>query len=180
MISTTQLRTIMRTLTEDRAATWISPINDAQVAFGIDQTKARQAAFLAQVAEESGELRYVREIASGAAYEGRADLGNTQPGDGIKFPGRGLLEVTGRANYQACSLAVYGDLRLLDTPELLEQPWGAAQGGAWFWQTNDLNNLADAGNFERITLKINGSVTAPATHFDRRVAYLKLANQALA
>jgi putative chitinase len=161
----------MPTLKEDRAALFVSPLNDAMVSFAIDERPERQAAFLAQVAHESGELRYTEEIASGQAYEGRADLGNTEPGDGRKFKGRGLMQVTGRANYGDCSLALYGDARLLDEPELLEQPWGACQAAAWFWQAHGLSLLADAGKFESITRVINGGLTGQ----DRRLEYWRRA-----
>ncbi len=87
--------------------------------------------FIAQIAHESGELTYVQEIASGKAYEGRKDLGNTQPGDGIRYKGRGLIQLTGRANYEK-----YGQLMgldLINNPELLEEPEFAALSAAYFW-----------------------------------------------
>lgn len=118
MIILDQLRHIMPNA-GIRASAFLLPLNDAMIAYAID-TPAREAAFLAQVAHESGELRYVREIASCRAYEGRKDLGNTHPGDGMKYKGRGLLQITGRANYWACSLALFGDERLLAHPEMLE------------------------------------------------------------
>lgn len=71
-----------------RASVFLVPLNNAMTEFGID-TPARQAAFLAQVAHESGSLRYVREIADGSAYEDRADRGNTESGDGARFKGAG-------------------------------------------------------------------------------------------
>lgn len=120
-------------------------------------TPARQAAFLAQVAHESGELRYVREIASGDAYEGRADLGNTQPGDGRRYKGRGLIQVTGRTNYAALSRSLYDDENiLLGDPAQLEQPRQACASAAWFWWSRKLSALADMGKFREITRKING------------------------
>ena len=124
--------------------------------FGID-TPARQAAFLAQVAHESGSLRYVREIADGSAYEGRADLGNIEPGDGPRFKGRGLIQITGRANYRTCSKALYGDDEtLLQHPELLEDVVPACRSAAWFWWSHGLNSFADVGDFREITQVING------------------------
>ena len=95
-----QLRRIMP-LAGKRAPLYAVPLSDAMAEYGID-TPARQAGFLAQIAHESGSLVYVEEIASGAAYEGRADLGNTEPGDGERYKGRGILQITGRANYRAC------------------------------------------------------------------------------
>lgn len=123
-------------------------------------TVGRLAAFVAQVAHESGEFTYVREIASGDAYEGRADLGNSQPGDGKRFRGRGLLQITGRANYIACGMAL--DLDLVEAPELLELPENACRSAAWFWYEHGLNALADAGDFERITRRINGGQNGAA------------------
>lgn len=158
---------------------WVEPLNDAMVAFAIDQTTSRQAAFLAQVAEESGELHFVREIwgptAAQLAYEGRKDLGNTQPGDGRKFLGRGPIEITGRGNYANCSMALYGDYRLLDNPELLEQKPDGANSSGWFWRVHNLNLLADAGEFDSITRIINGGLTGEET----RLAYWKQAKIAL-
>lgn len=136
-----------------RIDAFVEPLNEAMAEFEIN-TPARAAAFLAQVAHESGELRYVRELASGAAYEGRADLGNTQPGDGVRFKGRGLIQITGRNNYYACGDALGLDLVMY--PELLESPANACLSAAWFWEGRGLNELADAGNFDRITRRING------------------------
>lgn len=133
-------------------------------------TPDRQAAFFAQVGHESGQLRYVRELASGEAYEGRKDLGNTQKGDGVRFKGRGLVQITGRANYLACSLALFGDDRLWHFPELLEDPAYACRSAAWFWHSRGLNELADAGNFKRITKLINGGFNGMA---DRQALYDK-------
>ena len=154
MITLDQLRRIMP-YAGDRAAIYLDPLNQAMAEFGID-TPARQAGFLAQIAHESGSLKYTREIASGAVYEGRRDLGNTEPGDGMRFRGRGLIQITGRHNYMICSLALYGDERLLDTPELLEQPEDGCRAAGWFWKTRGLNMLADDGDFDRITKRING------------------------
>lgn len=156
-----------------RASLFLSPLNAAMAEFGID-TPLRQAAFLAQVGHESGQLRYVRELASGTAYEGRGDLGNVVAGDGMRFKGRGLLQVTGRANYAACGVAL--QLDLLARPELLEQTAAACRSAGWFWQSRGLNRLADAGDQERLTRRINGGVNGLA----ERLALYRVALQVLA
>lgn len=137
-------------------------------------TPARQAAFIAQLAHESGQFRYVRELASGSAYEGRADLGNTQAGDGVKFKGRGLIQITGRANYT--KLGEYLGEDLLSNPELLERPDLAVKSAGWFWHVyKNLNPLADEGNFRLITKKINGGYNG----YDDRIAFWERARREL-
>ena len=157
-VTLVQLVAIMP-LARARAPAFLAPLNAAMLEFGIT-TPARQASFLAQVGHESGQLRYVRELASGQAYEGRADLGNVQPGDGVRFRGRGLLQVTGRANYAACGKAL--GLDLLAQPELLEHAVNACRSAGWFWQTRGLNALADAGDQVRVTRRINGGTNGLA------------------
>jgi putative chitinase len=166
-----------------RAVVFLDPLTDAMADFGID-TPRRQAAFLAQIAHESGSFRYVRELASGAAYEGRADLGNTQPGDGRRFRGRGLIQITGRANYRDCSLALFGYAdRLLSAPETLEQPVWAARSAAWFWREHNLNKWADAGDFDGVSDVINRGrktqVTGDANGYQDRLAYYQRASEVL-
>lgn len=156
MITLAQLQKIMP-FAGPRAAAFFLPLCAAMTEYGID-TPAREAAFLAQVAHESGSLRYVREIASGRAYEGRKDLGNTQPGDGPRFKGRGLIQITGRGNYGACSWALFGDDRLIQQPALLEVALPACRSAGWFWRSRGLNELAAAGEFMRITRRINGGL----------------------
>lgn len=157
-----------------RAAQFVAPLVAAMARFDIN-TSTRVAAFLAQIAHESGQLRYVLELADGKAYEGRANLGNTEPGDGPRFRGRGLIQVTGRANYRACSRALFGDDRLLDNPELLEHLEYAALSAAWFWSANGCNELADAGDFRALTKRINGGYNGLA----ERTAFWERAEQAL-
>ena len=96
---------------------------------------------------------------------GAKNLGNTQPGDGWKFRGRSLIQVTGRANYAACGKAL--GLDLLNRPELLERPENAAKAAAWFWSSNGLNKLADNDNIEGITSKINGGKNGLADRIKR-------------
>ena len=138
---------------KSRVQEFLEPLNAAMREFHIN-TPERQAAFLAQIAHESGELRYVKELASGAAYEGRASLGNTQPGDGMKFKGRGLIQITGRNNYYECGSVLGWDF--ITSPELLEQPVNACRSAAWFWASRGLNDLADKGDYIRICRRING------------------------
>lgn len=122
---------------------------------GIVQGPRRQM-FLAQIAHESDGFRTTREYASGRAYEGRQDLGNTEEGDGIRFRGRGLIQLTGRANYKA--FAHWSGVEVEDEPELLEEFPLALEAAVWYWDSRDLNTLADKGDFERITRKINGGL----------------------
>lgn len=156
-----QLATIMP-FGAKRAEIYAPLLTAAMAEFVID-TPRRQAAFLAQVGHESGSLRYTREIADGSDYEGRADLGNTVPGDGVRFPGRGLMQVTGRSNYAACGNAI--GLDLITNPELLEEPVNAARSAGWFWASRNLNQYADADRFAALTKAINGGYT----HLDERI-----------
>jgi putative chitinase len=136
-----------------RADAFAAPLAAAMIEFGID-TPSRKAAFLAQIAHESGSLKYVREIADGTAYEGRMELGNTEPGDGPRYRGRGLLQITGKANYASCGAAL--GLPLLAHPELLESPENASRSAGWFWKLKGLNQYADRNMFATITKLING------------------------
>ena len=139
MITKEQLQSIYREAPASRIDLFIEPLNQTLEKYQID-TPQRCRMFLAQIGHESGQLRYVREIASGAAYEGRKDLGNTQPGDGVRYKGRGLIQITGRNNYERCSLGL--DLPLLEKPELLEQPQNAALSAGWYWNSNNLNSIS--------------------------------------
>lgn len=117
-------------------------------------TPERKAAFLAQVCHESGSLRYTEEIASGDAYERRTDLGNDRPGDGRKYKGRGLLQLTGRANYRAAGAALNMDLE--SNPSLLAGLAPACLASGWWWREHGCNELADKDAFGALTKKING------------------------
>jgi putative chitinase len=163
-----------------RIDTFLIPLANAMLEFDIN-TPARQASFLAQVGHESGQLRYVRELASGEAYDTgdlAKRLGNTpaKDGDGERFKGRGLIQITGRANYKACSLALFGDERLLDQPELLEQPVNACRSAGWFWKTHGLNELADKGDQVAVTRRVNGGINGLAD----RLALYKAAQEVFA
>jgi predicted chitinase/LysM repeat protein len=167
-----QLRAIMPHLSEARANEMLPHLNSAMAEAGIN-TPRRQAAFLAQLAHESGEFRYMEEIASGAAYEGRADLGNTQPGDGVRFKGRGPIQLTGRANYRAAGRALGIDLE--NNPRRAADPDVGFRTAAWYWNNRNLNSYADAGNFDAITYRVNGGYNGKAS----RDAYYTRALQVL-
>ena len=160
---------------------FLDALNQAVAEFEINSPQ-RQAAFIAQIAHESGELKWVKEIwgptAAQKTYEppGKKadDLGNTLPGDGFRFRGRGLIQITGRANYRFCGEALGVDLE--NNPDQLAEPALACRSAAWFWKSHGLNELADAGDFEHITRRINGGLNGQAD----RVALYGRAQEALA
>lgn len=124
-------------------------------------TPAREAAFIAQLALESGEFRWMEEGSDGSAYEGRKDLGNTQPGDGARFKGRGPIQLTGRSNYRKAGEALGVDLER--SPALAATPAVGFRAAGWFWRSHGLNELADEclarpGAFDDITIRINGGL----------------------
>lgn len=147
----------------DRASTFLPYLEAAMAEFDIS-TPTRQAAFLAQVGHESGGLHWLVELwgptASQSRYEMRYDLGNCKPGDGFKYRGRGLIQLTGRANYEKAGEALGANL--IEQPELLGEPELACRSAGWFWKSHGLNELADAGNYEAITKRINGGLNGYA------------------
>ena len=136
-------------------------------------TPLRWCHYLAQIAHESAELRYSEEIASGKAYEGRTDLGNTYIGDGVRFKGRGLIQLTGRTNYT--NYKNFCGFDVVKQPELLCKPVGAIRSSMWFWQRKGLNELADRDEFTLITKKINGGTNG----IEDRRKYLARAKKVL-
>ena len=128
--------------------------------FHID-TPLRQQHFLAQCAHESDHFQTTREYASGKAYEGRKDLGNTQKGDGERFRGRGLIQLTGRFNYEAASKAL-GE-PYVDDPPLVEKFPAAAIVSGWWWQANGCNELADKDDVKVVTKRVNGGLNGLAS-----------------
>jgi predicted chitinase/LysM repeat protein len=145
----------------------LNDLNDCLVRYDIT-TKSRLSHFISQCSHESGAGRWTKELASGEAYEGRKDLGNTQPGDGPKFKGGGYIQITGRYNYTQFSNAI-GD------PEIVNQgvdyvaehyPWTSA--GFW-WHANDMNALCDTNpTVEQVTRRVNGGYNGLE---DRRMYY---------
>lgn len=141
----------------DRAREWLPHIEAAMAEFDIN-TPLRKAAFLAQIGHESGGLHWLVELWGPSIaqqhYEGRDDLGNTVPGDGLRFRGRGLLQITGRANYLATGKALGFDL--IANPEKLAEPELASRSAAWWWRNHGCNEFADRQQFVLLTRRING------------------------
>jgi putative chitinase len=126
----------------------------------------RMAHFIAQIGHESASFRFAEEIADGSAYEGRQDLGNTQAGDGKRFKGRGLIQLTGRANYAAYSKD--SDVDYLANPQLVaSDPIAAVDVACWFWNRNKINDLADKDDVKAVTKRINGGFNG----LDDRIEY---------
>ena len=180
-------------------ADWFTSLNNILPVFNITSAK-RVAMFLAQTSHESANYneleenlnyrattlqevfpRYFRDVdvndyagqpekIANRVYGGRMGNGDEDSGDGWKFHGRGILQITGRDNYDTCSKAVYGDERLLDTPEVLLIKDGAVASACWFWNTRQLNAWSDAENIREVTRRINGGYNGLA---DRQQRYSK-------
>ena len=175
MLTDVQLRQIMPNLAAAKLALYLAPLNAAMQAYGVN-TMLRTAAFIAQLAHESGEFRWMEEIWGPTDAQRRyeppnalaAKLGNTQAGDGKRFKGRGPIQITGRFNY-----AKYGGLLSIDLiadPARAATPEVAFATAGQFWTTNGLNELADAQQFVTITRRINGGTNGLA---DRQQYYAK-------
>jgi len=172
-VTAEQLKGIMPYAKAGNIDKYLVPLNSAMKKYEIN-TYLRQAHFIAQLAHESGSFKYSEEIASGSDYEGRADLGNTQPGDGKKFKGRGLIQLTGRNNYSE-----YGNflgIDLLTNPEkVADDPALCVDVAGWYWKNRNINIYADADDVVKVTKKINGGTN----HLDERKAFLAKAKQTL-
>ena len=173
MLSDNDLQEIMPRLPQAKRQLYLPFINRVMEIYEID-TPLRASAFLAQIAHESAELKYMEEIwgptAQQKKYEPPSDvatrLGNTQPGDGFRYRGRGPIQITGRANYEK-----YGDLLgvdLIGNPDLAATPQYAFSTAGLFWKLNGLNELADVQDFTAITKRINGGLNGLA---DRQKYY---------
>jgi putative chitinase len=176
-ITREQLKAVMPNATGININACVGPINAALEEFHID-TPARIAAFIAQIAHETGELKYMREIwgptKAQTGYEGRKDLGNTQPGDGKRYKGRGAFQLTGRANYRQ-----YGKLLKLpleEQPSLAELPENSFRIAGAYWNSRHCSELADKGEFAAITRAINGGLNGQA----ERLRFWSAAKKALA
>ena len=114
--------------------------------------------FLAQACHETDHFKTLREYASGSAYEGRADLGNTQAGDGIRFRGRGIFQTTGRANYLQLGIKKGRRDLFINTPELLELPEYAVWSACEFWKTRGLTDVANHADTDVLKKKYRGNI----------------------
>ena len=183
---------------------WVEALNTTLPAFEINTTN-RIAAFIAQCAHESGGFSILEEnlnykattltrlwpqrfpvsvvdqyaghpqAIANKAYGGRMGNGDEATGDGFKYRGRGLIQLTGKDNYKACSLSLFKDDTLLKTPDMLLEPTYALKSACWFWNKNKLNQYADTGDIETMTKKINGGVIG----LDDRIKHYKHAIEVL-
>lgn len=138
-------------------------------------TPLRLSHFFAQIHHESGGGLYLRELGKDSyflKYEGRKDLGNTQKGDGLKYKGRGFIQITGRANYT--ELSKFSGVDFIANPELLEQESNAMVSAIWFWNKRGLNSLADKDDVKAITKKINGGFNGLNDRVNLLAKYKKL------
>jgi putative chitinase len=180
-------------------AKWLQPLNDTFTKFDIN-TPQRMASFIGQCMLESGNFKYLEEnlnysavritqvwpriplakaqeaVAKGKAaiaeliYGNRPELGNTQAGDGGKFFGRGIIQLTGRANYTAFANAI-GKPEILEHPELVATPEYACLSAGWFWNRGKLNTYADTADYTTMTKRINGATLG----LNERIANIKKA-----
>ena len=163
------------TITPENAANYGPVLLETALKYQIN-TPLRLSHFLAQTLHESGSLKYTEELASGAAYEGNKGLGNTQRGDGRRFKGRGLIQTTGRYNYNR-----YGKFAGFDAvahPERLATLPYAVDSAGWFWAhgtPQNLNNIADKDNVSLVTKLINGGYRGLAS----RKQHLRRAKEAI-
>jgi putative chitinase len=161
MITSDALRRIMPHLSQEKCAQCLPHLQQAMEEFKIN-SPLREAAFLAQLAHESGELKFMEEIwgptEAQRRYEPQSDLaqrlGNTESGDGKRFKGRGPIQLTGRANYQTYGQLLHIDF--VDNPPLAASPTVGFRIAGLYWQKNGLNELADEQQFKTITKRING------------------------
>lgn len=179
LITEQQLKKIYKNCPADKIKLYCDAFNKVFPQFLINTPK-RIAAFLGQVGVESGELKYDKELPSkwnkkdpkdpkeptGTLYEGRKNLGNTQAGDGPKFIGRGVLQLTGRANYADYSKKLGIDL--IANPDLAATPEVSVKIACQYFKDRKLDEAADKWDLDTITLKVNGKAKL---HHDQRVAY---------
>lgn len=160
---------------------FVEPLNAAFEEFDIN-TPRRRKDFLAQAAHETGGFQWLKEFANGHAYDAgklAERLGNTpeEDGDGERYKGRGIFQLTGTKNYRDAGTMVFGDPDLLlYDPDKAGEVTAACRIAGWYWKSNGLNELSDRGDFRAITRRINGGLNG----FEERLAYRARAEEALA
>lgn len=188
-------------------ADWVDPINTELPKYNIT-TPQRIAAFLSQCAHESSDFTHLHENLNYGAqgllmtfpkhfnsanvsayarqpmkiancvYANRMGNGDENSGDGFKYRGRGILQITGKANYHVCSESLFNDERLVETPDIVETDFDVALLSAlWYWNTHLLNNYADAGDILNMTKKINGGTIGLDDRTARYSAALSMLQQ---
>ena len=163
LITKSQLLRAVPDLCVERVDEFVASFNQWAIPYGIDNKK-KVVHYLAQVFHESGALRYTTELASGSQYEGRKDLGNIQQGDGVRFKGRGFIQLTGRANYTKFNFSDLCTENVILNPEKVAEFPLNQMASMWFWQTHKLNEIADGDDggkigediVKKITKKVNG------------------------
>jgi putative chitinase len=179
-----QLCAVMPRTSRLEAARLLPHLNIALEEAGI-VTPRRVAAFLAQVAHETMEMKHFVELWGPTEQQKKYEppgilatrLGNTRVGDGFKYRGRGCLHITGRDNYRRAATAL--DLPLEERPSEAGLIENVFRVGAWFWTDRRLNPLADEGRFRTITKLINGAEDGPHTHLAKRLEYYERALRVL-
>lgn len=172
MITRDMIKAIAPNSKEEIIGPLVGYLNKYMPKYGVDNY-LRVCHFLAQAAHEAASFRTLEEYASGAAYEGRKDLGNVNKGDGVRYKGRGIFQLTGRANYRDIGKKIGMDLE--NNPELAESPEVSVLTALEYWKSRNLSPLADADNVELITRRINGGLNG----FEDRKKYLARCKQVI-
>jgi putative chitinase len=144
-----EYRKLTNSIFIDKYSNWLNIYSEQ---FNLNTTK-RILCFFSNLIVETGNFKYVEEIASGIKYEGRIDLGNTNKGDGVKFKGRGLGMITGKRNYQFftnfCN-SIGININFVVSPQKIDEPQFAVLSAFWFWKTNNLESYADRNEFQKV------------------------------
>jgi putative chitinase len=172
MITREMIKTIAPNSKEEIIGPLVGYLNKYMPKYEVN-TYLRVCHFLAQAAHEAASFRTLEEYASGAAYEGRKDLGNVNKGDGVRYKGRGIFQLTGRANYRTIGAKI--DMNLENNPELAESPEVSVLTALEYWKSRGLNTFADKDDVTTITKRINGGLNG----FDDRKRYLAKCKQVI-
>ena len=152
-------------------------ISIRQAAIGAKLLGAELAAFMGQCAHESAKFTTTKEFADGSQYEGRKDLGNIYPGDGVKYKGRGFIQITGRANYTQAAKDLGIDL--VNRPELAEKPDVAIKVSIWYWKNRVRPRINNFNNTKAVTKSVNGGLNGLAAR-EKYTQHFKAADPAAA